>query len=355
MAESPVQTGTAELPYLVSNAPAPASTVSPTPVAAGAPPDLGFGAVVAQQARGRFLERDGTPQARKFGLGSQTAARFYIKALSAPWPAFLLWSVGALLLVNGAFALLWRALGPQAIVASDALGVRDPFLRALAFSTGIFTTTGTAGMHAAGDTAHLLQIIEGLLGPLTLMALGGLVVARLTRPRARVRFTERMVVAPYRGGRALMFRVVNVNPSELSDVNMRVNLAMFQDVNGRRERRFYQLPLERANVEFFTLHWTVVHPIDEKSPLRGLTAEQFRASQAEVLILMHAHEEVFSTRVTARTSYLAEDVRFDAKWADVFVASPDGVITIDVERLDRMDRLADGTTSVPAERETVAV
>jgi inward rectifier potassium channel len=158
-------------------------------------------------------------------------------------------------------------------------------------------------------------------------------------------------VAPYRGGRGLMFRMVNVNPSELSDVHVRVNLALYLDVNGARERRFFQLELERSNVEFFTLHWTVVHPIDAKSPLHGMTAEAFRASQAEVLILVHAHEEVFSTRVTARTSYIASDVRFDAKWSDIFVQAPDGIITIDVERLDRTDRLPDGSTSQPAARE----
>jgi inward rectifier potassium channel len=145
-----------------------------------------------------------------------------------------------------------------------------------------------------------------------------------------------------------MFRVVNVNPAELSDVHVRVNLAMFEEVDGRRERRFHQLALERSNVEFFTLHWTIVHPIDARSPLRGMTPERFRASQAEVLVLMHAHEELFSTRVTARTSYVADDVRWDAKWSDIFMASPDGIITIDVERLDRVDRLPEGATSLPA-------
>ncbi|MCU0625232.1 MAG: hypothetical protein MUF21_01920 [Gemmatimonadaceae bacterium] len=341
----------ADADYLVSKAPAasPMTSGAPTPPSGtAAQPDLGFGRVVAQQARGRFLERDGTPQSRKYGLGSQWAARTYMRALQAPWPTFLLWSVGLLLLANGCFALLWRALGPQAIAAESALSMSDPFLLALVFSTGLFTTTGTEGMHAVGDTAHLLFVLESLLGPLALMALGGLVVARITRPRARIRFTEGMVVAPYRGGRALMFRVVNVNPAELSDVHVRVNLAMFEEVDGRRERRFHQLVLERSNVEFFTLHWTIVHPIDARSPLRGMTPERFRASQAEVLVLMHAHEELFSTRVTARTSYVADDVRWDAKWSDIFMASPDGIITIDVERLDRVDRLPEGATSLPA-------
>jgi inward rectifier potassium channel len=334
---------------MISGAPVP-------PVAGGGEPvvDLGFGTVVAQQVRGRFLAPDGTPQSRKYGLGRQAAAHAYQRALAVSWPVFLSWSVGGLLLLNGCLALLWNALGPGAIAGTEALDVADPFLRALAFSTGIFTTVGTPGMHAVGATAHWLLILESLFGPIVLVALGGLMVARLTRPRARIRFSTGMVMAPYRGGRGLMFRLVNVAPGELSDVNVRVNVAMFHDTgDGRRERRFHQLALERTSVEFFTLHWTVVHPVDAKSPLAGMTPEQLRAATPEFLVIVHAHEETFSTHVTARASYLSADVRWDAKFADMFVASPDGVITIDVERLDRADRLPDGTTSVPAALEGV--
>jgi inward rectifier potassium channel len=170
----------------------------------------------------------------------------------------------------------------------------------------------------------------------------------------RLRFSESAVVAPYEGGRGLMFRIVNVQPGELSDVQVRVNLALFEESDGRRERNFHQLALERSSVEFFTLHWTVVHPITADSPLRGVTPESLRAAEAELLILVNAHEETFSTRVTTRGSYLWDEVRWDAKFASVFASAPDGVLAIDVDRLDRMERLEEGTTSVPAPLEAVA-
>lgn len=334
-------------PYMISGAPSPAPVVDPAV-------DLGFGAVVAQQQRGRFLDAEGRPQSRKYGLGRQTGSHAYQRALAASWPSFLTWSIGGLLLVNGCFALLWNALGPQAIAGTESLGVDDPFLRALAFGTGIFTTVGTPGMHAVGATAHWLFVLQSLIGPIVLVALGGLMVARLTRPRVRIRFSTGMVMAPYRGGRGLMFRIVNIAPGELSDVNVRVNVAMYHDTaDGRRERRFHQLALERTSVEFFTLHWTVVHPVDATSPLAGMTPEELRAAAPEFLVIVHAHEETFSTHVTARASYVSADVRWDAKFADMFVASPDGVITIDVARLDRTDALAEGTTSRPAAAERV--
>jgi len=316
--------------------------------------DLGFGRVVAEQVRGRFLARDGSPNSRKFGTETQRVERFYQRALAAPWPTFLGWSLGAMLLVNGCFALAYSALGPGALRGQELLGLGDPFLRAFAFSVGIFTTTGTAPMHAYGATAHWLVVFESLIGPFTMVGIAGLLIARLTRPRMRLRFSESAVVAPYRGGRGVMFRLVNVQPGEVSDVQARVSVALYEEVNGRRERHFHQLELERRSVEFFPLHWTVVHPITASSPLRGLTPERMHAAQAELLVMINAHEETFSTRVTARTSYRWDEVRWDVKFADVFVGTADGVVAIDVDRLDRTERLPEGTTSVPAPLELAA-
>lgn len=316
--------------------------------------DLGFGSVVAQQARGRFLSHEGEPTGRKYGLGPQRLAHAYLAALNAGWPAFAAYTLGALLLLNGVFALAYLALGPGALDGAGALGLDDPFLRALSFSVGVFTTTGTAPLHAVGPTANWLVVFESFLGPAALVTAGGLLVARLARPRMRLRFSTSAVVAPYEGGRGLMFRIVSVQPGELSDVQVRVSLAIFETVNGRRERDFHQLALERDSVEFFTLHWTVVHPITADSPLRGITPERLREAEAELLVSVSAHEATFSTRVTARASYLWDEVRWDAKFASIFASAPDGVIAIDVERLDRLDRLDEGATSVPAALEGAA-
>lgn len=303
---------------------------------------------MVQRARGRFLSRDGVPTSHKYGLGAQRAERFYLNALNARWPSFMIWLAGALLLLNGFFAVAYIALGDGALKGVENLGMSDPFLRAFAFSVGIFTTTGTGAMHAFGSTANWLVVLESLVGPLTLVAASGLLIARLTRPRMRLRFSESMIVAPYEGGRAIMFRMVNVQPGELSDVRVRVNLSWWENIGGVRERNFHQLDLERSTVEFFTLHWTVVHPITASSPLAGITPELLREAEAELLILVSAHEETFSTRVIARASYTFDEIRWDVKFATIFANGPEGVLAIDVDRLDRTERLADGATREPA-------
>ncbi len=316
--------------------------------------DLGFGRVVAQAVRGRFLTHDGEPTSRKYGLGAQRIERFYLRALAAPLPVFLAWSLGALLLLNGFFTLAYLALGDGALRGGDAIGISDPFLRAFGFSVGIFTTTGTTPIYAFGTTAHWLVVFESFFGPFVLVATAGLLIARLTRPRMRLRFSESAVVAPYENGRGLMFRIVNTQPAELSDVQVRVSVTLLEETDGRRERNFYPLPLERASVDLFTLHWTIVHPITADSPLRGATPDTLRAAQAELLILVNAHEETFSTRVTTRASYWWDEIRWDAKFASIFASSAEEVLAIDVERLDRLERLEPGTTSAPAPQEAIA-
>jgi len=321
---------------------------APPPSAQRAFTDLGFGRVVAQQVRGRFLTHDGEPTSRKYGVGAQRLERAYLQTLNAPWPAFLGYALGALLLLNGCFALAYLALGPSALGGTEGLGLDDPFLRALGFSVGVFTTTGTAPVFARGATAHWLVVFESFFGPMVLVITAGLLIARLTRPRMRLRFSESAVIAPYEGGRGLMFRMVNVQPGEVSDVQVRASLIMFEQHDGKRERNFYPLALERDSVDLFTLHWTVVHPIDASSPLAGATPDSLRAAEAELLVLVNAHEETFSTRVTARASYTCSEIRWDAKFASVFASTTDGALAIDVERLDRLDRLEAGATSVPA-------
>ncbi len=312
---------------------------------------LGFGRLVAQQVRGRFLARDGTPQGRKFGLGPQRLEHFYLGALNATWLGFVSWSLAITMLINGCFTLAYLSLGTGALSGQDQMQIGDPFLTAFSFSLAVFTTSDTGPMFAIGATAHWLTMLESLIGPLTFVTVAGLLIARLTRPRMRLRFSESAVVAPYEDGRGLMFRIVSTQPSELSDVQVRVNLAMFETNNGVRTREFYKLELELDSAEFFTLHWTIVHPIDDRSPLRGFTPDKLRESEAELLISINAHESTFSTRVSARSSYVWDEIRWDAKFASVFVSAPDGVIAIDVERLDRLDLLPEGATSTPAARE----
>jgi len=190
-----------------------------------------------------------------------------------------------------------------------------------------------------GLAANLIVTVEALTGLLGFALVTGLLFARFSRPFAKILFSDQAVVAPYQGGTALMFRIANARKNQLIDVNLTVSLGRWETVDGREVRRFHELGLERRKVVFFPLHWVVVHPIDEKSPLSGVTEERFRASDAEVLILLTAVDETFAQTVHTRSSYKALEVVWGARFADMFVPRADGRIAIDMSRLNQIEKI----------------
>jgi len=139
---------------------------------------------------------------------------------------------------------------------------------------------------------------------------------------------------PHHGIQAFEFRIINARPNQLIDVQVTVMLSQIENNGGRPIRRFHDLPLERKQVKFFPLHWTVVHPINQHSPLQGVSLESLSASDAEFLILLTAIDEDFSQTVHARSSYKHDEVVVGAVFGDMFQESADGIVSVDVNKLD---------------------
>src|SRR5260370_29595394 len=151
--------------------------------------------------------------------------------------------------------------------------------------------------------ANALVTVESYLGLLGLALATGILFARFSRPTAKIIFSKNAVIAPYRNITAFMFRVINSRKNQLIEVGARVIMGRFEIMDGKMTRKFYELPLERQKVVFFPLSWTVVHPIDEKSPLYGWNENMLKESGAEFLILLTGIDETFSEQVHSRSSY----------------------------------------------------
>jgi inward rectifier potassium channel len=197
-------------------------------------------------------------------------------------------------------------------------------MEAFFFSVETFTTIGYGNIIPANFAANVLVTIDAFVGSLGFALATGLLFARFSRPTAKLVFSEKGLIAPYRGITAFEFRIANQRPSQLIDVDAKVLLSRMEEVNGTRMRRFYNLPLERERVVFFPLAWTVVHPIDEESPLNGLTPEDLRETQSEFLVLITAIDDTFSQTVHSRTSYRYDEVKWRHKFRDLFTSDRDG-------------------------------
>lgn len=137
-----------------------------------------------------------------------------------------------------------------------------------------------------------------------------------------------------------MFRLVNGRNNQLTDVRAQVILARFVDEDGKAIRRFDLLELERRGVAFFPLTWTVVHPIDERSPMYGMTDRDLRDTDAEFVILLTATDETFATVVHQRSSYKADEIRFGHKFVSIYNdRAPGEPISIDIRKLSAIQKV----------------
>jgi len=307
-------------------------------VIAEAERDLGFGAVVTGQSRQRLLNPDGTFNVRRTGLPFLNSINPYHTLLSMSWPRFL----GMLLLLyflsNVFFGLIYASFGNAGLVDITTDSTSNIILRGFFFSVQTFATIGYLTIHPVGLVPNLVVTVESYYSLLANALITGVSFARFARPTARIIFSDVAVIAPYRNSEGLMFRLVNGRRSQLINVKIQVLFARFLKEDERTVRRFDQLRLERNSVTFFPLSWTVVHPIDETSPLWGLDGEDFRRTDAELLILLTATDETFAQQVHTRSSYKPHQILCGAKFVSIYNEVNDGdPISIDIRKLSKTE------------------
>lgn len=301
--------------------------------------DLGFGTVVSEQQQIRLLNRDGSFNVERTGYSFWDALSSYHELVTMSWPKFYSLVLLVYLVVNGIFGGLYFACGPGTVVSQTTRA--DATLKDIFFySVETISTIGSNTFVATGTAANTVQAVELLTGLMGFAVIAGLVFARFSRPTARILYSDYAVIAPYRGITAFEFRVANGRNNQMIEVNAKVLFTRFENVDGRPLRKYYQLSLERDNVVFFPLSWTVVHPIDDNSPLKGLSREELVASNAEFLVLMQGIDETFATNVHSRSSYRMDEVICNAKFADVFSGMKERNLTVDMRKFSKVEKVS---------------
>ena len=296
--------------------------------------DLGFGAVVARESRERLLNKDGTFNVDRRGRGFLASISPYHALITMPWRAYFALVVLGYIVTNLLFATAYELCGPGAL---EVAGRRTmSFLEAFFFSVQTLATIGYGRIAPVGLAANVLVTVESLVGLLGFALATGILFARFSRPMADIVFSHNAIIAPYHNLRAFEFRIANRRTNEVLEVKAEV---LFSRIEGAdRMRRFYVLPLERQKVVFFPLSWTVVHPIDEKSPLRGVTQQDLADSDAEFLVLLTGVDEGFSQTVLTRSSYKPEEIVWNATFRNIFSRTRDGRLSVDVGRIHEIER-----------------
>jgi len=261
----------------------------------------------------------------------------YLYLIHVSWTAFFAWVVAAFLVVNTAFAVAYTLIGVQQLHGAEAPTAVERFMNAFFFSAHTLTTVGYGNIYPVGIAENLVSTSEALFGVMGFAVATGLLVGRVSRPSARIGFSEKMLVAPYQDGTSLQFRIVNRRSNSLMELQAQVLLMTVEKVGGTLQRKFAQLTLERPGVLFLPLTWTVVHPIDATSPLQGLTANDFERLQVEFLILIKGIDDTFGQTVHQRFSYRYDEIAWGGKFVPAFEISEDGDLVLQMDRVSRLD------------------
>ncbi len=299
--------------------------------------DLGFGSRITSRSGSRLLNQDGSFNVERVGVPFYRSMSSFHSLLTMPWWKFNLTVLASFIGINAVFGFAYLMAGSGIIDGSVARSIPQKFLDSFFFSVQTFTTVGYGDLSPHGLAGNIIATLDVFVGLFAFAFATGLLFARFSRPTAKILFSKKAIFSPYRDGTAFEFRIANERRNQLIEVGARVLYSHMDIINGQRIRRFHELVLERAKVAFLPLHLTVVHPVDENSPLYGLTMEQLADMEAEFLILITAVDETFSQNVHARSSYRVDEIVWDARFSDMFHYPESGVVTVDMRRLHKIE------------------
>jgi inward rectifier potassium channel len=253
---------------------------------------------------------------------------FYHAVLTAPWWLFFVGLAAGFVAINVLFALLFMS-DPQGIEHARPGSFWDRFL----FSVQTIGSINYSRMVPLSTFVNAVVVVEAFIGFVYLAMMASLMFARLSRPSARVVFSKVAVVAPFDGMPTLMFRAANQRGNQILDASVAVTLArQMVTQEGIAMRRFEELKLVRSRTSLFALSWTVMHRIDETSPLHGLSLDDLVSNQMEIIVLLRGMDDTLADLIYARHAYGPDDIVWNQRFVDVLSSTPHGRRLIDLSK-----------------------
>jgi len=266
----------------------------------------------------------------------------YVRLLGASWRRMILLLVAVYISINVVFALTYLAIGDGITNAQ-----KGSFADAFFFSVQTIATIGYGALTPHGLIANLLVTLESMFGFAFYGVVTGLVFSKFSRPTARILFSDKAVITNHNGKPHFMLRLANERDNRIVDTSARLTLMRDEKTTeGVLMRRFYDLPLVRRQIPILRLTWSVMHEIDERSPLYGMTPESLTEMEAEIIISITGIDDTLSQTIHARHSYIADEIVCDAVFEDILLRRDDYVLEV---RYDRFHQLKSGVSSNDSE------
>jgi inward rectifier potassium channel len=296
--------------------------------------DLGLGSKVIDSNQ-RIITKEGKYNIERKGIPFLQSFSFYHYLISISWIKFCSLILIAFVIINIIFALLYLAGGVENFEGIETTNTFDRFVNEFFFSTQTFTTVGYGRINPVGVYSNIISSIESLGGLLSLALATGLLYGRFSRPYAKILYSEKALIAPFRDSNSFQFRIANLRENhDMIDVEIEVILSKVENDS----RKFYNLKLEYKKISFFSASWTVNHIIDEESPLLGMTEKDMKDTDVEFLILLKGFDDTFAQYVNSRFSYRFDEVVWGAKFINIYGKTEEGRGMVELDKISEYEK-----------------
>jgi inward rectifier potassium channel len=299
--------------------------------------DPGFGYNSKQNAQD-IINDDGSSNVLHLNR-KKSISDLYSYFIDISWFQFFLWIILAYIIVNVFFGLLYVGIGIEQITNPKGTFVED-FLNGFFFSAQTLTTVGYGGITPEGIFANFIAAFEAMIGLLSFSFITGLLYGRFSKPKANIKFSDNIILRDFKKGRAIMFRLMNSRKTVMIEPEIKVTLSItLKDEKGFFKRDFFTLKLERDKIMYLPTVWTLVHEIDEKSPLFKYSNEEIKNLDAFLYILMNYHEESFAQKVYQIYSYDFDKLKLDVKYVPSFSFNKEGYTVLNHDKLSAVEKM----------------
>ncbi len=281
----------------------------------------------------RLILEDGSVNVTKKGAGWKGFSLYYW-LLNLHWSRLFVYGIVGYFAINLLFALAYFLGGREQLSGGSELPTSfDYFLHCFYFSTQTLTTVGFGFISPLKGFSSMLAAFEAMIGLLAFAFATSVLYGRFSKAKSRILFSKKMVVSPYRGIKGLKLRIANPRKSQIIELQARILYSHLEFENGVSTRRYTQLDLEIDFINMFPLPWTIVHPLDDESPIQNKTKADLEREQTEFIVILKGYDDTFNQYVHQVNSYRANEILFNADFEPMFDAGYETSTTVQLNKI----------------------
>ena len=249
----------------------------------------------------------------------------YPRLMSAPWTVTIGAAFAAYAGACFVFALLF-AIEPTGVSGADSFG------DLVWFSVQTLSTIGYGGMTPTTPWTNFLVTIESFIGLAGVAVVTAILYAKFSLPDARIRFSRTLAIHDRDGQPTLHLRMLNERTTPVLDVELQAGVLVEQVGGDQRFRRLRDVKLVRHRVPVFAMAFTLMHVLDDDSPLHIVLKEPERLRF--LVVTMRGIDDRTLQPVFARVMFRHEHLAFGKGFADMVETGDDGLMDVHADRLD---------------------